>query len=497
MKIIQTLIRIVLSLSIIFVFAFRTSPLPRVLATEPEIIISEIMYDPNDPEGLVCRSDSCEWFEIQNLNSVTIDLKQYQFFINDKKLDLIFPTDEEEKEVTFIDDYFVMTRNKAEFVKLYPKVEPMQIIEMKNTSSLTNTPSNKLGPPITIKKNVDQNVDQIDSITYHTDWGAGAGYSLERTDDNYWYPSFSFGGTPGEEGSLEQIDFKNFLKLLSPADNNRIINEEIDFSWEDSFSCSSCQYNLLVSKDQNFSNLLVNEITSENDFSAKFDLGDYFWKIVRNVKIFNGFEENNLVLEKSDPWQFSVLPAATEGLGPINSEVIEISTGEAGNYLNYLVKVSGTVVANYATVFYLDDGSGRLKIYLPKAANLNKSQVKKGFEVSVVGVIEEYEGTFRLVLRHQEDLEVLSTLSTSSSKSSKTTKTTSGTKSGSSSANSSQTNLLNQGLVKGINFSALQKTQDLIQLIEKVLILALIFLGLIFVEWRWSILATAKNKPEK
>lgn len=94
---------------------------------------------------------------------------------------------------------------------------------------------------------------------------------------------------------------------------------------------------------------------------------------------------------------------------PLNSEPIEIKTGDFKNYENYLVKVKGEVKETSGNTFYLDDGSGRAKIYIQAATGIDKPAMHTGDIFEVVGIVNNYRGSWRILPQKQDDIKLIQT----------------------------------------------------------------------------------------
>ena len=92
---------------------------------------------------------------------------------------------------------------------------------------------------------------------------------------------------------------------------------------------------------------------------------------------------------------------------PINSEPIEVKTGQYRNFENYLVKITGTVVETSGNTFYLDDGSGRAKVYIQAATGIEKPSMHKGDVFEVTGIVNLYRETWRILPQKQEDIKLI------------------------------------------------------------------------------------------
>lgn len=99
---------------------------------------------------------------------------------------------------------------------------------------------------------------------------------------------------------------------------------------------------------------------------------------------------------------------------PINSEPIEIKTGEFRNFENYLVTISGTVVSTSGNTFFLDDGSGQAKVYIQEATGIAKPPMHRGDLFEVTGIVNLYRGNFRILPQKQDDVRLIQAIKSNS-----------------------------------------------------------------------------------
>lgn len=92
---------------------------------------------------------------------------------------------------------------------------------------------------------------------------------------------------------------------------------------------------------------------------------------------------------------------------PINSTPINIKTGEYRNFENYLVTITGTVVETSGNTFYLDDGSGKAKVYIQAATGIDKPEMHKGDIFQVTGIVNLYRDTWRILPQKQDDIKLI------------------------------------------------------------------------------------------
>ncbi|MCL5407024.1 MAG: lamin tail domain-containing protein [Patescibacteria group bacterium] len=92
---------------------------------------------------------------------------------------------------------------------------------------------------------------------------------------------------------------------------------------------------------------------------------------------------------------------------PKNTAPIEIKTGEIQNHEDYLVKITGAVVETSGNTFYLDDGSGKAKIYIQAAAGIDKPEMHSGDIFEVTGIVNLYRNIWRVLPQKQDDIKLV------------------------------------------------------------------------------------------
>lgn len=85
----------------------------------------------------------------------------------------------------------------------------------------------------------------------------------------------------------------------------------------------------------------------------------------------------------------------------------EAGTGEINEELEgTLVKLVGTVTRSSGSTFYIDDGSGEVKIVVQKSTGILKPKTSKGAGVIVTGIVSQTSTGYRVLPRFQTDLQV-------------------------------------------------------------------------------------------
>lgn len=87
---------------------------------------------------------------------------------------------------------------------------------------------------------------------------------------------------------------------------------------------------------------------------------------------------------------------------------LRLRSGQIGErYEGRLVKVSGKVTKTSGSIFYLNDGSGEIKIYLKSQTEIKKPKMRKGDFVEISGIVSQTTTGFRVLPRFQGDLILL------------------------------------------------------------------------------------------
>ena len=87
----------------------------------------------------------------------------------------------------------------------------------------------------------------------------------------------------------------------------------------------------------------------------------------------------------------------------VSSKLIE--TGKIDESLEgMLVTVSGQVAKTSGSTFYLDDGSGEVKIYIIKSTEIKKPEMSKDDWFTITGIVSETSSGYRILPRYQDDV---------------------------------------------------------------------------------------------
>lgn len=82
-----------------------------------------------------------------------------------------------------------------------------------------------------------------------------------------------------------------------------------------------------------------------------------------------------------------------------------METGEVGEETEgWLVTIQGKVTETSGDTFYVDDGSGEVRVYIKPTTKIDKPAMKKGTTVTITGVVSETSSGYRVLPRWQEDV---------------------------------------------------------------------------------------------
>ncbi|PIR97553.1 MAG: hypothetical protein COT91_00805 [Candidatus Doudnabacteria bacterium CG10_big_fil_rev_8_21_14_0_10_41_10] len=88
-------------------------------------------------------------------------------------------------------------------------------------------------------------------------------------------------------------------------------------------------------------------------------------------------------------------------------EPVRIETGQVGESLEgQLVRLAGEVVENSGDTFFIDNGSGRARIYIMGSTGIEKPKIRKGDVAVVTGVVSQFNENYRVLPRVFSDIEV-------------------------------------------------------------------------------------------
>ncbi len=109
--------------------------------------------------------------------------------------------------------------------------------------------------------------------------------------------------------------------------------------------------------------------------------------------------ELELEVENSDSLQVTGIVKELKARAIKTSEIGENTEGS-------LVMIAGPVVSSSGDTFFVDDGSGGARIYIKESTGILKPRMRKGDFVTITGIVSQFDETYRLMPRYQDDLVV-------------------------------------------------------------------------------------------
>lgn len=109
------------------------------------------------------------------------------------------------------------------------------------------------------------------------------------------------------------------------------------------------------------------------------------------------FNERYLKVEKAED---VIIIGQGDLPDPPNLATGEVDEDEEGE----LVQVTGEVASTSGDTFYLNDGSGEVKIYIKTSTGIDKPEMRVGYYSQVKGICSQYKDDYRILPRFQDDL---------------------------------------------------------------------------------------------
>lgn len=82
---------------------------------------------------------------------------------------------------------------------------------------------------------------------------------------------------------------------------------------------------------------------------------------------------------------------------------LKLKTGEVGKYIGMLTQIEGSVVKTSGSTFYIDDGSGKIRIYIKKDTGIKLTK-RKGDYLRIIGIVSKTKSGPRILPRFANDV---------------------------------------------------------------------------------------------
>ena len=375
-------------------YLFFSSP---VYASTESLMITEIMYNPegSDTDG--------EWVEVYNSGDspITIiggtgagSMRFYEGGFN--------RTLKNEAEMSDMvigaEEYCIFARNKDEFLSQYPKFTGT-VIEV-SAMSLSNT-----GEKLALR--IGSSGTEWGVVDYLSSWGgSGDGRSLELVDPKVrqtsesWRASINDGGSPGQKPDI------NSLPVVTEVEDGE--SDEDDQPTEVPVEKATIQ---ALKSFPLSTKVSVSGIISVN-CNALGDGSFYIQDSTGGILIRNSDRpclagEKVSIIGELRRWygeQYIKFEKVVKtGVGEI--QIKTVKTGDIGVATEgFIVQVRGTITKTSGDTFYLNDGSGEVRVIIKESTGITKPKMKKGDSFSIIGIVSQYNGVYRILPRIEEDI---------------------------------------------------------------------------------------------
>lgn len=165
-----------------------------------------------------------------------------------------------------------------------------------------------------------------------------------------------------------------------------------------------------------------------NDDGDLFELKDSNGNIVESFS-YSKLKENQSLIFYNGTWQitdsptkeieniFYQIPKIIQYEQPIVRNLVtddfiyKIKINEICAYLNKKVQVTGKIINPSGSVWFLQDETGIVKIYLQSKYKIKHPRYKTGMQMSVIGRVNKYRNVWRILPESEIDLIILNDLS--------------------------------------------------------------------------------------
>lgn len=86
----------------------------------------------------------------------------------------------------------------------------------------------------------------------------------------------------------------------------------------------------------------------------------------------------------------------------------QIKTGDHILWEGTFIKIKGKIIETSGDTFYVDDGSGKVKIYVKDYLEINLPDKRAGDFAEIMGIINNWDGSFRILPTKQNDIKIIS-----------------------------------------------------------------------------------------
>lgn len=367
------------------------SILPAAAADPGSVLINEIMYD------LPGADDTHEWIELLNTGASSVDVTGWKLNDGDDATNHglnVPPVNGGQGDmVVNPGEFVILAGNATQFLLDHPGFGGTVI---DTVLALGNTERT-----LTLK---DSSLATGATVTYASSQGAaGNGRTLER-DNLGWYESTLDGGTPGAANNLRPS------VTPTPAAPPSEEGEE-GSNTANSVSIAGAR-NLPKGSDvvvEGVVTVLPGVLSSQYFYIQDGSGGLQVYsskKLFPNTHIGQRLRISGEISEANNEKRLKIFAASDAvATGSGGAQPRSIRPGEVGeSQEGMLVRITGKVVDPSGSTFFIEDETGRVKIYVKKETGIVKPRFQKGDAIAVVGIVSQYKSEYRVLPREQADL---------------------------------------------------------------------------------------------
>lgn len=316
------------------------------------IIISEVYPSPHE--------DECEWIELFNYDSDPIDLTDWILADNTKKQTF--------EEIRILSGKHLVLKEEH-----------------------LNLTLNNSGEKI---KLIDPNGDTVDVFDYIST-PSGISNIHKFTDKNYTRKIYQ--SRLSTEGTRNKfIDISNVFYGFNMISINKLRSMDLGDEYYIE-GCVTVKINMLGAKlfyiDDNTAGIQI--YLSDEDMISNLTIGTKL-KVLGDLKETYG----ELRLYVKDKYHISKIKG-TIAVNPLLVKTGQISEQFEGR----VVSVAGKIVETSGKTFYVDDGSGSVKVMIKSSTSIETPSKKKGQYAAVVGIVSQYgDDSYRVLPVNKQDI---------------------------------------------------------------------------------------------
>ncbi|MFZ2970570.1 MAG: lamin tail domain-containing protein [Minisyncoccia bacterium] len=272
----------------------------------------------------------------------------------------------------------------------------------------------------------------VDSVQYAK---TKEGFSYALADDGKW--AWTSALTPGKKNIFENDDknLQNAVEIKAPEKEAAADPQDISESIQEADDEKAAENSEIVyegtgiesaKKMPRFSNVKISGIVStppgvfSDDSFYIFGSGIQIYSYTANfsgIDIGDKIEASGAISQVGGEKRLLV-----GGIGDIkvlsHDNLLEpklIATGDVGeNFEGYLVAVEGKISGFGSDVFYVDDGSGQVKVYIKPKTGIAKPEMKVDDPVVITGEVSRTSMGYRILPRFRGDIRISRTSGISS-----------------------------------------------------------------------------------